>query len=192
MVVSPLAILGLDFLMEQQASIDLTLHLKERGCNIPLHDLQETPTELPVHAASAPLTVYYKWKATTVDGEWVVEEVTGKQLPLAVACALVEPTSTVIPLSNLNHTEEPVTVYAGMWLATMHSVNPHMLIVEAVGGGEPEEVVETEDVVEHCRAVWSPGERNIFYCPTQEERTNFVTISTQETHPAAMCPSPNP
>jgi hypothetical protein len=59
-VVSPLtseAILGLDFLMEQQASIDLTsktLHLRERGCNIPLQDPTkplETTDMFPVHAA---------------------------------------------------------------------------------------------------------------------------------------------
>ena len=59
-VVSPLtseAILGLDFLMKQQASIDLTsktLHLRERGCNIPLQDPTkplETTDMFPVHAA---------------------------------------------------------------------------------------------------------------------------------------------
>ena len=112
----------------------------------------------------------------------------------------------VIPLSILNHTEEPVTVYACMRLATMHSVKPHMLVVEAVGGGEPEEVVGTKkqkmwNIVEQSG---SPGERDIltYCCPMQtgplqisEERTDFVTTSTLERQlPSrslyAVCPSP--
>ena len=64
------AILGLDFLMEQQTSINLTLHLNERGC---IHGLREN---LTVHAASKVEQVAGNIE-TTVDGVWVVEEVTG-------------------------------------------------------------------------------------------------------------------
>ena len=74
-----------------------------------------------------------------------------------MARALVAPTS--ISLTT-------VTVYAGMRLATMHS---HTLVVEAVGDGEPEELVGTKkqkmlwNIVEQSGSDLSPGERDIFY-----------------------------
>lgn len=111
-VVSPLtseAILGLDFLREHEASIDLAsrrLHLKGNGCNILLND----PTAAREHALEHPVCV-----ARTVEvpphsmldvlgnmedmvvGTWLLKQATDKCLPFAVARALVEPTSTTIP-----------------------------------------------------------------------------------------------
>jgi hypothetical protein len=58
----------------------------------------------------------------SVEGVWLLEEAVDKSLPFAVARALVKPTSTTVPVCILNPTEEPVTVYAGMLLATLQSV----------------------------------------------------------------------
>ena len=150
-VVSPLtseAILGLDFLMEQQASIDLTsktLHLRERGCNIPLQDPTkplETTDMFPVHAA---MTVEVPPRSTlqvagsipnTVGGAWLLEEATNKHLPFVVARALVEPTSTTVPVCILNLSEDPVTVHAGMLIATLQTVTVPAVGLDSVGGGE--------------------------------------------------------
>jgi hypothetical protein len=136
-VVSPLtseAILGLDFLKEHEALIDLTsrnLHLKGRGCHIPLAD--PTPRcggtiEQSVHAVRtvevpprSMLEIAADFKVS-VEGVWLLEEAVDKSLPFAVARALVKPTSTTVPVCILNPTEEPVTVYAGMLLATLQSV----------------------------------------------------------------------
>ena len=182
-VASPLtseAILGLDFLVEHQASIDLTtktLHLRERGCNIQLRDhaiLHETTTDLPVRAA---MTVEVPPRSTlqitgdiveAVEGTWLLEEATNKHLPFAVARALIEPTSTTVPLCILNPSEDPVTVYTGMLVATLQSVEMPTLGVESVGGGDPTEVpVEKQeilwDLVENSGADLSSGEKELFY-----------------------------
>ena len=183
-VVSPLtseAILGLDFLTEQQASIDLgggRLHLKESGCSVPLENPSsngENAMEIPVHAATTtevpPRSVQQIAGSIgdAVEGTWVVEEAAGKKLPFVVARVLVQPKSTAIPLCVLNHTDEPVTVYSGMHLATMQGVESYMPEVNAVGSerraepvrGEKQEVVQ--NIVEQSGAHLSPGERDQFY-----------------------------
>lgn len=182
-VVSPLtseAIIGLDFLMEQQASIDLTsktLHLRERGCDLPLRDpvvLHETTAEVPVRAAMTveipPRSMRQVTGDTveTVKGTWLLQEATDKNLPFAVASALVEPTSTTVPLRILNPTEDPVTVYGGTLVATLQGVEVPSLGVEAVGGGEPVDVGGEKqkilwDLVENSGAELSSGEKELFY-----------------------------
>ena len=57
-----------------------------------------------------------------VERVWVLQVETNKCLPVAVACVLVEPTLTGIPLWLLNPHAEPVTVYAGMTLVTLEEV----------------------------------------------------------------------
>ena len=62
--------------------------------------------------------------ATVEGGMWLVEEAQNKYPELPVACALVEPTSTSLPLSILNTSTLPITLYAGSTIATMSSVYP--------------------------------------------------------------------
>ena len=184
-VVSPLtseAILGLDFLQEQRASIDLgcqTLHLKESGCDIALQHPapvslcsaeQQVRTantvEVPPHsrmeiAASV---------ETTVEGTWLLEETTMKRAPLAVARARVQPTSTTIPVCVLNTTEEPITLYAGAVLATLQQVEIPVKRVETVNSSEsvatdvdPKKQQMLWNLSEKCGTDLSPGEREMFF-----------------------------
>ena len=183
-VVSPLtseAILGLDFLTEQQASIDLggrRLFLKESGCSVPLEDPAlhtENATEVSVHATMTtevpPRSILQVAGSieNPVEGTWVVEEATEKKLPFAVARVLVEPTSTDVPLCILNHTDEPMTVYSGMRLATLQGVEFRSLRVDAVSSAEPTGSVGTEkqemlwNIVEQSGAHLSPGEKDHFF-----------------------------
>ena len=88
-VVSPLtaeAILGLGFLQEQQASIDLankTLHLKEKGCDIPLRDPTPSHQSSAVQLVRAVRTVEVPPRSSleisastnvAVEGVWLLEE----------------------------------------------------------------------------------------------------------------------
>ena len=183
LVVSPLtseAILGLDFLMEHQASIDLpsrTLHLKERGCNIPLQDptmLHKATSELTVRAIRTVEVPPCSTLQVTgdigkgVEGAWLVEEALGKNLPLAVARALVEPKSKTVPLCVLNMSGDPVTVYAGMVLATLQAVDTPTLEVGAVTKDKPREVEAEKqeilwDLVQNSGVDLSSGEKELFY-----------------------------
>ena len=72
----------------------------------------------------------------TVGGAWLLEEATNKHLPFAVARALVEPTSTTVPVCILNSSEDPVTVHAGMLIATLQTVTVPAVGLDSVGGGE--------------------------------------------------------
>ena len=182
-VVSPLtseAILGLDFLREREASIDLAsrrLHLKEKGCNIPLNDPTtacEHAFEHPVRAArtvEVPAHSMLKVPGNvedTVVGTWLLEQATDKCLPVAVAHALVEPTSTTIPVRVLNSFEDPVTVYAGMLLATLQGVKPKGGVEAITGDGSAAatESDKQEMLRFHAEKVGtdrSAGERDVFY-----------------------------
>ena len=183
-VVSPLtaeAILGLDFLQEQQASIDLankTLHLREKGCDIPLRDPTPSHQSSAVQLVRAVRTVEVppgssmEISASTnvaVEGVWLLEEASDKCLLFAVARALVEPTSTTIPVCILNSSEEPVTVYAGMVLATLQGIETPTGEVGAVSGGEPVAAVDAEKqemlwhLAEKSGPDLSPSERDMFY-----------------------------
>ena len=106
---------------------------------------------------------------TPVEGVWLLQGAMDKSLPAAVACALVAPTSTTVPVRLLNPLTEPVTVYAGMTLATLESVEPPLGAVDAVSSGAPEVAVG----VEKQKMLWSlaeqsgqdlgPGKKDLFY-----------------------------
>ena len=183
-VVSPLtseAILGLDFLQEQQALIDLAerrLRLKG-GCALPLRDPMPPSecTRVPVRAVTTiempPRSVMEVTASldAPVEGVWLLQEAADKRLPAAVACALMEPKSVIVPVRMLNLQEEPVTVYAGTTLATLESVDPAACAVEAVGsvdatipttvGAEKQEMLW--NLVEQSGQELSLGEKEIFY-----------------------------
>lgn len=103
--------MGLDFLLEQEATIDLVsmrLRLKGGGCDLPLRD--STPlcaqAEWTVRAADtivippcSILDIEASLEATT-EGVWLLQEAMDKCLLAAVACALVELKSTAAQLSD--------------------------------------------------------------------------------------------
>jgi hypothetical protein len=107
----------------------------------------------------------------SVEGVWLLEEAVDKSLPFAVARALVKPTSTTVPVCILNPTEEPVTVYAGMLLATLQSVTSPTGDVADTSGRTATSVAavtaEKQEVllnlVEESGADLSAGERDLFY-----------------------------
>ena len=126
-VVSPLtsqAILGIDFLQAQQATIDLgcrLLHLRESRCDIPLVTPESTPLPMIEQHVRIANTVEVPPRCmmevtsrveTDVEGVWLVEEVMQKYVPVAIARAIVEPRSSMIPVCVLNLLGEPVTLYA--------------------------------------------------------------------------------
>ena len=70
-----------------------------------------------------------------VEGVWVLEETTDKRPLFAVARALVEPTSTMVPVRVLNPTSEPVTVYGGVVLGRLEMVESRMGSGGSMGEG---------------------------------------------------------
>ena len=177
-VVSPLtseAILGIQ---GQQAVIDLgcrRLHLKESGCELVLDaPPQALSCAQPQQARSAetvevpPRCVLEvsAYLETAVTGVWLVEETVSGTSQLAVARAVVQPTSTTIPVCILNTSDEPATLYAGAVIAVLEPVEPP-LEVDAVSDIHPEVSDDKQDMlwqlVQDCGAELSAGERDIFY-----------------------------
>ena len=181
-VVSPLtseAILGIDFLQVQKAVIDVgcrMLHLRESGCNIPLDvptPRQSCLTHQQVHSADtvevpprSVMEISGRFE-TEVKGVWLVEETTKKHSQVAVARAVIEPNSSIIPVCVLNVTDRPITLYAGSAIATMTPIEPP----SEVGAVDDEVTLEADSLkqqmlwhlVEETGVELSPGEREVFY-----------------------------
>ena len=58
-----------------------------------------------------------------VQGTWLLEESTRKRPPVSVARAPVQVVSNQVPVRLLNARSEPVTVYAGMEIATLEQAD---------------------------------------------------------------------
>jgi transposase InsO family protein len=180
-VVSPLtseAILGLDFLQAQQAVVDLgnkTLSLRESGCSIPFDtpapvmscaNIQQVRTSRTVEVSGRSVTEVPAYFDTPGDGVWLLEEAMARGNPLAIARAIIEPTSTSTLVCVLNASTEPVTLYAGAVIATIQPID---LPVEV--GGIDCQVPDVDEqkrevlwkLVEGSAADLTPGEREIFY-----------------------------
>ena len=61
---------------------------------------------------------------TTVEGVWLVEGTASGASQLAVARAVVQPTSTTIPVCILNTSDEPATLYTGAVIAVLEPIGP--------------------------------------------------------------------
>ena len=178
-VVSPLtseAILGIDFLQAQQAMIDLgrgTLQLRQSGCDIlldaPTHTKSSIDTQQVCMSSTVEIpprivmTVCARFEKP-VDGVWLVED---KQPHLAVGCAVVEPSSTDVPVCVLNVSDEPVTLYAGTVVASLQPVE----VPTGVNATDQGAIPEVDDgkrqllwqLVEGCSTDLSASDRDIFY-----------------------------
>ena len=217
-VVSPLTsedILGLDFLREQEACVDLAerrLRLKSRGCDLPLRD-PTTLCEQTVQLVRAAKTVEVPPRSileveasieAPLEGVWLVQEATDRRLPAAVACALVEPTSTTIPLRLLNPRTEPVTVYVGTTLATLEDAEFPTCAVDTVSGRDESVAVDATKqemlwgLVERAGADLSPGERDILfhlllsYSDVFASSTADLGRTTTAQHPHRRCAPDSP
>ena len=183
LVASPLTsptILGLDFLLQQQATIDLasqTLRLAERGQSIPLED-PGTGTRTPEFPISCATTVEIPPRSsmqitgsttTPLEGVWLLEEAPGKRLRVAVARGIIKPKTTELPLVVLNTSEEPVTVYSGTKMAVLQQVE--LPVTKEVGvvdqGGEgvvpPWKQEMLWGLVEKSATNLTQGEQELFY-----------------------------
>ena len=69
-----------------------------------------------------------------------------KRVQAAVACTLVEPRTTAVPVCMMNPRGESVTVYAGMTVATLEKVEPLMggVDVGSETDQDPEQIVGVE------------------------------------------------
>ena len=69
-----------------------------------------------------------------------------KDVPAAVACALVEPSTTAVTVRMMNPKGESVTVYAGMTVVTLERVEQLMGGVDVVSetDQDPEQTVGVE------------------------------------------------
>ena len=97
-------------------------------------------------------------------------EAIDKDLPVAVARAVVEPNSTTIPVCVLNISDQPAVLYAGSVIATMVPVDPPTE-VGAVGGGA-ETLIDDGERQKVIRQLVLDG------CPelTQGEKETFFEL----------------
>ena len=141
---------------------DRTLHLKERGCDIPLQQpalLGDGPREFPVQVAATvevPPRSALLVKGTTAGagvGLWLLEETPKKELPIAVAQGLMELESSSVVLQIL---EDPVKLYRGMEVGVLQRVeDPAGYEVGAVD--ESQETVTELDKQEMLQALFLSG-----------------------------------
>ena len=184
-VVHPLtspAILGLDFLLQEQATVNLStrsLHLKERGCDIPLQH-PALPSDGPMeYAVAVAATVEVPPRSMMLvegtaegvaEGLWLLEETAAKELPVAVARGLTEPQSSRVVMQVLNISEDPVKLYKGMTVGVLQRVEDptghHQVdVISEREDGIPEVDKQEmlQNLVKEASAELSPGERDIFY-----------------------------
>ena len=105
-IVSPLTtegIVGLDFLQNEKASIDLDkeqIYLPERNCTLPLHKPAPTSKDIAVKVrlegtievpAYSEIEVMACLEEPTSGETWLLENVVSKQTPIIVVRALVQP-----------------------------------------------------------------------------------------------------
>ena len=150
-VVSPLtteAILGLDFLQEHQARIDLPnrrVYLADQRMYLPLQSPVCAPAPrdkisvCTVERFEIPPWSEKKIMATVqqagAQGVWLLEESNNKCCSTSVARALVQVMSDQVPVCLLNTQAEPITVYPGTEIATLQQVELPTANVRAVAGG---------------------------------------------------------
>ena len=150
-VASPLtskATLGTDFLLKEQAAIDLMagrLYLRRRGCNINLKSFTLVNDQVTHYPVCSPETVELPPRSmmqimgsieVPMKGVWLLEGSVKTSLPVAIARTLVEPTYTGIPMRVVNPSEEPITMYSRTVLGTLEEVDTPTIDVDAVSAGD--------------------------------------------------------
>ena len=182
-VVSPLTsevILGLDFLREHEAVVDVkkseirmgdkvvALHLSPPSC--PKVDAisrvcLSTSTTLPPYSEKV---VMAECKGPLQSGSCIIEPGSGERLPVAVARALVEPKGGRIPVRLLNPGPETATLRPQSVVATLESVEtPPENVVASVPTLAP--TVDTAkaellwEIVEQSSGELTSGEKEQFF-----------------------------
>lgn len=167
-VVSPLtteAILGLDFLREHKATINLEkeqLCLGDRGCVLSLSKpTQRAPDMKPsvqtLEAFDIPLCSEVEVQASLQEpvgeGPWLLEGVEGKRLPAAIARELVQPKANRVPVHRLNPRPESVRIHRGTEIATLEAVDSPTTADAVIANVTPDEVLQ-----EKREMLWSLAE----------------------------------
>lgn len=176
LVVSPLtteAILGLDFLQEHRATIDLgnrkLLIGRDQGTSVPLHKPSQRAASLRVHLVDVvhipPCSEVLVMAGTTEpigEGTYLVEG--SRDRPGAmVARALVDPKGgCLVPVNLLNPRAEAVTLKAGADIATVVPIEPPVTAatVEVESAGiSPEKEEMLGKIVEENGECLTVGEK---------------------------------
>ena len=128
------AILGLDFLQENAASVDLEkkeLHLTSRNISLPLYksgDPADCPVDVVRVVTSGVLRVPPRSEMEVMasasnrigEGVWLLEQNPAKRLPITVAAAVVRGNTQEVPVRLVNTRSVPAVVQPGTAVAQVH------------------------------------------------------------------------
>lgn len=149
------AILGLDFLQENDCTINIAerkLYISNNRVSVSLGEADSSGTSadpLNVHLvetvrvpAFSEMEVMGKPQQSSAAGTWLLEGIHTQRVPVIVANAIVTPGDAGIPVRVLNPTDRAVMMHKGKTIATMEAVPGealHELEIAAVesGGSEP-------------------------------------------------------
>ena len=155
------AIFGLDFLEAQKCMIDTgqrRLIFKELGISLPIqrHQNLETTGSVTICAfvkqtlhlpAFTEKEVMAKTSEPTASGAWFLESTKSQEMRVAVASAVVSPTSGEVPIRILNPTRSPLAVYKGSKVASLEPLADSVNSVET-SQSKPTVAVENTVIME--------------------------------------------
>ena len=164
LVVSPLTtegILGLNFLKEHEATIDVKskgLLLRTCGCTLPLMEVntpcRTQPTVHVVATVSIPpnskVEVMAGLSEQVEGGMCLFEELSGKRHAACIARAVVTPQSSQVVVRLLNLRSEPVKVYQGSQFAILEQVKGPITVATATEA-PPQELPSVPQVKQELR-----------------------------------------
>lgn len=207
-VVSPLtteAIIGLDFLKDHKAQIDLpNKKLYLRGSQaIPLQEQSEC-TAIPCRRVKvrtkgttrlpprSEMEVLACLDEAVEQGTWMLEQALDKNLPAVVARALVGTGTHQVPIRLLNPGAEEITIYAGTQIATIERVEILQSISTVSNDESPTATAEEQAVlwglVENLEHELTKEEQNRFFqfietllLPLQQTSAVQASYSTKST-----------
>ena len=181
-IVSPLtseAILGLDFLKEHRALIDIPqkqLYLRDKQHTLPLRESSHAPlaTRVRVHIENttripprSEMEVMACLEQEVGEGMWLLEGSVEKSLPAAVGRVLVETKQNRVPVLLLNPGVETVTIHTGTEIGTLERVevlegSVNTVSREDATADDPRKRDIFRDVVEGLGSEISDGQKEIF------------------------------
>lgn len=82
-----------------------------------------------------------RWNGQLLNGTWLLEDNKSQNLPVRVACALVNPVTATVPVRLLNLSSDTTTGFKGTKVATVEECDTvpveAMSVTTAVGEKEP-------------------------------------------------------
>ena len=158
------AIIGLNFLKEMEASVDIAkklLYFGKKGCKFSLIESILDSPGMPVVRAMetvkippfSELEVLAHIEGPMGEGNWILEGISGDHSGALVARALVNPASNQVVVRLLNYQPEHVTVFEKSKIASMEKVeelDPPKTTIGSIGqeAATPEQEAVLWDMVE--------------------------------------------